>query len=242
MTAKTGGGAAALPPEIVELLEVVDSKRPAPVRRSTKREPGGRQRSLELEGVVAIGGGVYLPIAGFGRPRRSSKPTLLLAAGGLCAALANGLIVALGISSIVNHGVATALIIPPFVGWSYQARATSAAPAKGGPVHAGILALPDALVLRYADGPVLVDRSRISEVSRRKTEETSRDQQHMLITHELVIGTFDATGMPAQIVAWRLIEHSGALSIDADSGVATMPVIAEYLQTQWLGKPSLADG
>ena len=235
-------GAAPLPPEIAELLEVVDSKRPAPVRRSTKRDPKTRQRSLELEGAVPVGGGVYLPIAGFDRPRRSSKPALLLVAGAASVVVANGLIVALGVSSILNHGIATALIFPPFVGWSYQARATAAAPTKGGAFTPGILALPDALVLRYPDGAQVIDRSRIAEVSLRKTEETSRDQQHMLVTHELVIGTADATGMPAQIIAWRLIEHSGALSIDADSGVATMPAIAEHLQTRWLGKPSPAQG
>ncbi len=71
--------------------------------------------------------------------------------------------------------------------------------------------------------------------------ETPRDKSRIIVIHELVIGVVDNQGLPGQVVAWRLIEQPGALDTEVDTAVATMPAIAEHLQTRWLGLASIAD-
>jgi hypothetical protein len=237
--ASEGGATVALPSEAAAALDRLDRDVPPPVRRTGERDPATGGRSLALNGVVEVEGGFFLAIPGLQAPRKSSKPTMIMGLGFAVAAVANAAIAAVGASSLLNHGGVTALTLPPFIGWSYRARAAEGALAVPPPgVAVGVLALRDHLVLRYADRAQVIPRDAVSSVYKRKSEAFSRDQAHALYTHELVIGTHDADGLPTEVVPWRLIEHSGSLSTDMTTNVAAMPAIAEYLHTRWLGKPS----
>lgn len=207
-----------------ELLTTLDRQRPSPIRRSGSRLPGSRERSLELEGVVEVEGGVFLPIAGFTRTRQSSRPTLILIVGGVVMLLGNGAILAGGFGSFLYNGIATVGIMSPFIGWSYKVRAGEARLGEAGGSAPGILVLADEVTLHYPDRDVSMSPTEIRSVLHRKVESQAGTGEHMIITHELVIATATQTH-----VAWRLVQYSGNPDSDLDTAAALMPAIADWL-------------
>lgn len=210
---------------VPELLARLDHERPTPIRRSAKRLPNSRERSLELEGLVEIPGGVFLPIAGFARARSSSKPLLILIVGGVIAAVGNGVILLGGFGGLIYNVAATVGIMSPFVGWSYKVRANEGRLADTSGSAPGILALADEVILHYPDRNVSIPRTQITGVAHRTSEEMSGDGEHMIILHELLVYTGAQTH-----VAWRLTQYSGSLDNDLDAAAASMPAIAGFLE------------
>lgn len=212
------------------LLAGFDRSKPTPVRRSTERVAvqDGHRRSLALEGEVEVeGGGVFLPIAGFGRAKPASKGVLIIGVGVALTVVANGALLLFGVASLARNALASGMIMSAFAGWGYRVRAVEEGMKEAGERCPGILALPDELILHYPDGDLALRWDEVRDFSYFKNSNTSRDGEHMIVVHELV--AYVGRERRSQQI-WRLTQYSGAFDRELDAAVGLMPAVGARLE------------
>lgn len=216
-------------PAAAALLVRFDLEHPPPVERSTARIPGSGDRSQDLVNVVEVEGGLFLPIAGLGVPRRSRKPLVLAVIGVVLTLAINVAVYAIDLGGISWHAAISAGVFSLFGGMIYRARADAGKLAAGRGRTPGVLVLDDEMVIHYPDRDVAYSRSQVTDLRYRKLESKASDGAHIIIEYSLFV-VLTSSEMES---IWKLVQYSGQFDGDVDAASALMPLIVHRLQTAW---------